>query len=648
MLKVFRDNLKYLSWILWGVILVFVGFVFVDFGGAQLGQQGRPNDFAATVGNVEISYGQLQRAYQQTESAYRDAYGGQFTPELARQLQLPLQVLESLVQQEILLAEAGRMGLRVSDAELQKELLRQPVLLDEQGNFVGTERYRQIVRSIGYATPDAFEEAIRTQLLLAKLNRVLADNVVVSDADVERSYREQAETARIRYVKLPISGFRDEVALSAEEVESYFRENVESFRLPERRAVDYLLVDVNAIRQGLQVSDEELQAYFTEHASEYETEEQVRARQILLMVNEQRSAEQAREELAAIRARIEAGESFADLASELSEDPVSREQGGDLGLFGRGQILEEVEAAAFGAQVGELVGPVASGFGVHLLEVTEHLPGGLPNFDEMRESLSRRLLAERARESADAQATELAQRIGRESLTDRESFQQLAEAEATLTFQTTPAFGRSDNVPGIGRSTPFSAAAFDLQEGQASAPVRVGSGWAILRLAEVEEPRLPELAEVETEVRARLRDLRAEESARERVAAARERVAAGTDIATVAEELGGTVTESDAFARGGMIGDLGPNAEIAAAALALEQGGIGEPVIAGTDIVLFEVSERSHFDPAEFAERRQETYDALASERVNQLISSLVAERRGELEVSYDPNLVANLGLDQG
>jgi hypothetical protein len=143
MLKVFRDNLKYLSWILWGVILVFVGFVFVDFGGAQLGQQGRPNDSAATVGGVGISYGELQRAYQQTESAYRDAYGGQFTPELARQLQLPLQVLESLVQQQILLAEADRMGLAVSDAELQKELLRQPVLLDEQGNFVGSERYRQ-------------------------------------------------------------------------------------------------------------------------------------------------------------------------------------------------------------------------------------------------------------------------------------------------------------------------------------------------------------------------------------------------------------------------------------------------------------------------------------------------------------------------
>jgi hypothetical protein len=108
------------------------------------------------------------------------------------------------------------------------------------------------------------------------------------------------------------------------------------------------------------------------------------------------------------------------------------------------------------------------------------------------------------------------------------------------------------------------------------------------------------------------------------------------------------VTESEEFSSGGTIGDLGPNAEISAMALAAEQGAVGEPVVAGADIVLFEVSERIHFDPAEFATQQGETRAELASERVNQLISTLVSERRSELEVSYDPNLVANLGLDQG
>jgi peptidyl-prolyl cis-trans isomerase D len=360
MLKVFRDNLKYLSWVLWGVILVFILFVFVDFGGGVPGPA-RTTESAATVGGDEISYGELQRAYRQAENTYRQAYGSQFTPELARQLQLPLQVLESLVQQRILLAEADRIGLAVSDGELQKELLKQPVLLDAQGNFVGSERYRQIIRSVGYSSPEAFEEEIRTQLLLAKLSRVIGDNVTVTDADVERTYRTQAERARIRFISVPVASFRGEEPIAADLVESHFQENIEAFRLPERRAVDYLLVDSSAIRETLSITDGELRTYYDEQIPEYATEEQVRARQIMLLINDERTIEQAQQELLAIRARIQGGEDFGALASELSEDPGSAPQGGDLGTFARGQILEEVEAAAFSAQPGELVGPGDAG-----------------------------------------------------------------------------------------------------------------------------------------------------------------------------------------------------------------------------------------------------------------------------------------------
>jgi parvulin-like peptidyl-prolyl isomerase len=266
----------------------------------------------------------------------------------------------------------------------------------------------------------------------------------------------------------------------------------------------------------------------------------------------------------------------------------------------------------------------------------------------MQEPFRRRLLTERANESADAQAAELAERITREGLVSREAFEQLADADPTFTFQSTAPFGRSDNVAGIGRSTPFSAAAFELQEGTTSPPVRVGSDWAILRLGEVEEPRLPELAEVESEVRARLRELRAERDARDGLSAARERVTAGTTLDEIATELQVTVEETEEFASGGMVGALGPNAEVSSAALALEQGDVGEPVVAGSNIILYQVTERKHFDPQEFASNQEATRAQLADQKLDQLMASLVAERREELNVQYDPNLVTNLGLDQG
>ncbi len=158
---------------------------------------------------------------------------------------------------------------------------------------------------------------------------------------------------------------------------------------------------------------------------------------------------------------------------------------------------------------------------------------------------------------------------------------------------------------------------------------------------------MPELAEVESEVRARLRDLYAEEGARASVAAARDRVAAGESLDDVASDLGATVQETEPFATGGRVGELGANAEIASAALALEQGDVGEPIVTGQNIVLFQVSERNHFDPADFAANQDATRSQLESTKLNQLLASLMSERRQELDVSYDPNLMANLGLDQ-
>jgi peptidyl-prolyl cis-trans isomerase D len=645
MLKVLRDNLKYLSWILWLVIAVFILFAFVDFGGIVPGPA-PPTEAAAVVDGDEITYGELQRAYRQTEEAYRQAYGAQFTPELAQQLQLPLQVLEQLVQRRILLDEAERMGLAVSDAELQKELLGLTMFQNASGQFVGGEQYRSIVRQFGYANPEEFEEGMRSDMLLAKLNQVLSDNVVVSDQEVEEAYRRDAEKAKIRFVRVPLADFRDESTAPADEVEAYFQANLEEFRLPERRAVDYLLVDPEVVRQGIEIGDDELAAYYQANSSDYAVEEQVRARQILLRVDDERSAEQARSELEAIKQRIEAGEDFATLASELSEDQFTAAQGGEMAPFGRGQILPEVETAAFDAEVGGIVGPVASASSYSLLEILDHTPGGLPPFEEMKDAVRRRLEAERAREAAEAKAGELAERLAREEIASAQAFEQLAAEDAAVSFRTTEPFGLTDNVPAIGRSTPFSQAAFELEENGVSAPVRMGSGWAILRLAAIEEPRLPELGEVDGEVRARLRDARAEEAARQRLQAARERIAGGSSFESVASDLGIEVEESSEFNENGVIsGALGANRSVARAALALEAGEVGGPVMTGSEAVLFRVEERRHFDPAEFEQAKDAKRQQIASQRLDDLLGSLLTERREEIEITYDPRMSENLGL---
>jgi peptidyl-prolyl cis-trans isomerase D len=641
MLKVLRDNLKYLSWILWGVILVFVLFVFVDFGGG-LDTTGGATSAAATVGDEQITYAEFQRHYRQVEGRLRDAWGSEFTPEVARQLRLPLQALDSLVAQRILVAEARRLGLQTTDVEVRHAILEIPVFTGADGAFVGEQEYAAILRANGH-TPASFERELRTELLLRKLNTVLAPAARVSDQRLEEAYRERHESAKIRYLQVPPARFAAESRVGEAEVRQRFDGDAESYRLPEQRVIEYLLVDIGKLQDAGAPSEEELRRYFEEHGDEFAQQERVRARHILLRVDDQRSQEAAEGEMAALRRRREAGEDFAVLAAEVSEDPGSKARGGDLGFFARGRMVKEFEDAAFAAAPGQLVGPLRTPFGVHLLEVLERRPAGAPDFEEVRAVIENRLRGERARAAAEAKAGELAARLRQAG--GAPGLAALAQEEASTSLETTPAFAREDLVPGIGRSTPFSAAAFDLAPGVVSDPVQVPRGWAILTLEEARPPRLPQFEEVAARVRADLERQRQAETARAALERARSEVAAGKSFAQVAQELGVEVRDSDDFGRQGPIRGLGSLPALAAAALELAEGEVGGPIDAPQGPVLFQVVARQRFSPLEFARDRGSLRAELERQEIERLLQATVERRRQELEVTYDRNLLEQFDL---
>lgn len=645
MLKVLRENLRYLSWVLWLVIIVFVGLAFVEFGTVGPGAES-PQAAAASVGGDEVTYAEFQRQYQAVEQQYRQALGDQFTEETVRQLRLPIQVLDQLINQKILLREAERVGLVVSDEDVRAAILDLPGFRDERGRFVGEELYSQVLRSYGYS-PSAFEDEIRQQLLLERLMEIFRRSLHIDSTELERAHREDVERARIRYVQLSPQALRGEIEVDADSLAAYFEENREAYRLPEKRVVDYLLVETSAVRQGLELDDPTLEEYYRQNPQEFTREEEVRARHILVGVDEERPEPEARELIEEVRSRIEAGEDFAALAREVSEDPGSRDRGGDLGFFGRGRMLREFEEAAFAAEPGELVGPVRTGFGFHLLEVLERREGGLQPFEEVRGRIESRLRSERAAELTEETARRLARQLLQEEGSGAEALAALADTEPVARFATTPAFGADEAVPGIGRETPFSVRAFELAEGQISEPVRIPRGWAILHLSEVQAPRLPELSEVEADVRRDFLEARAEELAHDRLAELREGLDAGGDLDELAAGLGLSPQESERFGPQGVVSGLGVNRALSRLALGLEEGEFGGPVEARGGPVVFEVTERRHFDPAEFAREKDALRARLEEEKVNRLLGSLIQKRREELRVRYDSRLLESFELDE-
>ena len=643
-LKYLRDNLKSLTWVLWGVVAVFVMLIFFQWGGVNDRGRGGARDIAATVGDQEITYEQFRQRYRGLEDQYRQTFGEQFNREMAKQFNLPVQALDQLINRRILLMEAKSVGLRATDGEVRQAILDYPAFRDESGRFIGTESYKRLLRA-NRQSVDQFETTIREDVLLAKLNTVLAQTAYVSAADVEKKYREQAELAKIRFVQLPATQMTSEAATNGE-IEAYFADHQTEYELSEERVADYLMVDTVKLRREIEIPEEQIVAYHEANLDQYSREEQVRARHILLRITPDRPVEQAESELLEIRRRIEAGEDFAALAREFSDDESNSDRGGNLGLFGRNQMVKAFEDAAFGAAVGELVGPVQTDFGFHLIEVQDHREGGLQPLDQVRGAVRARLVSERVAEIGEAKIQDLASRIETEKLTSSEQLSVLAEEEG-LTLQTTEAFGRNDSITGVGRALDFTAAAFDLEVGETSEPVKLPRGWAILMLKEIKPPRLPDLAEVESEVRQAVERENLKTAALRRLGELSSAVAAGGNFEELVSELGLEIQESGEFGRYGTIAGLGSNRQLIDEALELDAGQWGRPVESSLGAVLFEVIERQTFDAVEFEQEKSATRASQESERLSQLLSSLIELRRRDLTPKYDAQVLANFGIEQ-
>ncbi len=640
MLQWTRDNLKHLKWTLWPVILAFVaGFVVIP----QFDSGGGGDDRVATIGDETITQAEFEREYRNLQDQYRSSLGERFTPELAQQFRLPLQAINQLAAEKLMVEEARRAGLTVTDAELRQLLIDMPGLQDESGRFIGSRRYAEVLRANGYPSPAAFESGLRENLLGQKLQAALAAGVYIPDAAVEARYRRDVEKAQIRYVEVPGSRFAADVKVEPEEVKSFFDARREEYRRPEQRVVSYLLVDANRLGATLEVPQSEIADFYGQNQADYSREEQVHARHILIKVDDNRSDEAAKAFAAEVRRRLEGGADFAAVAKEVSEDPGSKPRGGDLGYLSRNGVVPEFGEAAFSATPNQLVGPVKSSLGYHLLEVLDHRPGGQRPLEEVSNQIRQRLQNERAQAQAEQKAAALAERIGKEKLTSDEQWKGLTEGAPYITVEKSPAFGLQDNVPGVGRAPEFLSTAFELEKGEVSDPVRLPRGWAILRLDEALPPRLPELTEVETQVRQALNKQKQDGLALSRLAAARRELDAGQSLEQVASGLGVEVKDSGEFGHGQPVAGLGPNPGLTEAALALSPGQTGGPVASRLGAVLFQVTERKSWDPQEFAREKNSTRRQLEGEQAQRLLASRIESRIRE-DLDFSKRFIAAYG----
>ena len=363
--------------------LVILSFALAGIGG-YLGQT--TEQPVAEVNGVKISQTEFSRAYSNERARLEQQFGEYFAQIAADpnyMAQIRSSVVDRLVQQELQNQLAQELGLRVSDEQVKNAIVEMPYF--QVGGEFSNDRYLQVIRQMNFQ-PDRFREYLRDEMTRSQLVSALAGTDFVLDNELQQTLALQQQTRAIDYAVLSKDLVKNEVSVTADEIQNYYDLNQNQFQSPEQVAVNYIELKADELEPLEPVTEEALATYYQEQKNQYLEPERRRVSHILVDASEDPQA--AEEKAQALLAELKAGADFAELAEQKSDDIVSAEMGGDLDWIERDMMDPEFEAAAFElAEVGDITDVVESEFGFHIIQLTDIQTQQVQSFEEVKDEL---------------------------------------------------------------------------------------------------------------------------------------------------------------------------------------------------------------------------------------------------------------------
>lgn len=627
MLQQMRDWFRYLKWILLVIVVMFVWWAFAAWSGGASG--GRPQQeevsWAARVNGTTIDLATFQSSARQMESTYRSLFGDQFAQQRAL-IKIGQAAINQLIDEELLYQAAEAAGLSVSPDEVADAITHEPSL-QENGHFIGLDRYRNLFRAARISVEE-FEEHISRRLLVDKYRDLLGNGVTVSDSEVEQEFLRRNQRTSIDWMVIDPAAVTDVARPDESDLNAWYQGHTDRYRRGEGREGVYVLVRPADLVSGSSVTDADARAaYDRDLQARYTVREQRRASHILFKVPPGAGAKDS----AAIEARArqvlkkaKAGEEFAALARRSSEDSTAS-SGGDLGFFGRGQMAKEFEDAAFSLPIGSVSDLVRTTFGFHIIKVVDEHPPHTMSFDEVKEQIRGEVAAARGRALALDKAAALAKAAAGGRL------EAAAQAQGLKTVPTGPV-RPGDSLPQLPASQQAVTRMLALQAGQTSESIPTPAGLVIVQVTSVLPDEPAPFAEVKSKIEKEVLDQR-------RRVAVSTKVRASAGLAALAKIYKLEVKHQDDLTRGASLPGLPHDEAIDRQIETLAQGVAGEPVVTSAGIVVLSIRERKDHR-AELAAQRDTTRDGLVSQQRERLLRAVVQRLRETGSVSINTPVV--------
>jgi len=531
MLQAIRDKTS--GWIAYLIIgLISIPFALWGINSYLGGGEQQP---AAVVNGNEITARELDQAYARYRDRLMQVFGGQLPDLFNDENAVKEQVLSQLIEERVLIDYVDDQGYRVGPEALFREIAQIPVF-QKDGRF-DKELYQAQLRSQGYSAA-LFELELRRQKEMQQPEKGIRLSALVPETLVRRALELKNELRRLRLLTIPAR--TDDISVSDQEIEEFYQQQSGRFMEPAKVRLDYIELNLDAIKKGIEVDEEALRQRYDEQLEQLTTPETREARHILITVADdadEATVEAARQKLLELKQRIDAGEDFAALAREYSQDPGSAADGGSLGEVEKGMMVKPFEDALFALQPGQISDPVRTQFGWHLIRLDGITPGGSRSFDEVRDRIADELKTEKA----EIQIYDLAESLANIGYEEPDSLLPASE-QLGLPIQTTDWFTRSQG-QGLAANEKIRQVAFSedvLNQKRNSDLVELGENNVVIVHLNAHQPeRLKPLDQVREQIVDLLKQSKAREQAQQAGQKLLEQIRSGSlDLQQAAVQLG--------------------------------------------------------------------------------------------------------------
>ena len=601
--------------IMLGIILAVVIVSMVAYlGQAFSGDTPTAQGVYATVDGQPVS---SQEISQTAQRMARQQFQGRQLPDFLVPY-MQKRAADQLIMQAALVAEANRMGFKVTDQELRDELQNGGLgqQLFPKGVYVGDEAYRDYVATNYQMDISHFERLVKDSLLMRKLESVVGGSVTIPDSEVQKEFQRQKVKVKFDYAVLSTDDLAKQVPVNETELRAYYDKNKAKYEnsIPEQRKARYVIVDPS--KMPVQVTEDDYKRAYAQRQDEFKQPEQADVRHILV-----KTEQEAKD----IKKQLDAGAKFEELAKKYSQDPGSKDNGGLYKDVVPGKMVAAFDKATFSLPIGQVSDPVKTDFGYHIIRVDARRPAKIKSLDEVKPQLEQAIKGEKQAKAGESLASSLLTQARTEGL-DK------AAAKNNLNVVTTDFFNQSATLPGIGNSPQFMQAVFTPKPKSPPDMVSIPQGYAIVEVTDVKPAATPTFEQAHAQVEQEFRTERATSMLAKKTEELADKARSYKDLKKAAKEEGATFKTSELVDPAGQVADIGAMSGPAAVAFEMKPGQISDPISEGNKGVVIALLDKQEPSPADYEKQKEQVRQALLDQKRGQVMNLFAEKLRDRMQ----------------